>query len=770
MGDSSASIGPHSWHALIEEVKACSAENVEGSLPKWAVEIRQLWRNEDDQWVETVELLPQRSVDSTVKALFVGDLPPVPEGHVAFLSVVACEGHLSGRIWTDQLSDRAVRFVAGCVVLFGLASRSSIAAVQNSLEEMKGKLTVAVASYPLTIALLRVSSPELVTIDSGAYTIAGAIAVPSTDLRPREDDAEARAVLELLSRTPEQVEQTALLLREMGIIASLCACRIIRKAIASDEKLNLAECLKHTVDPFREELDEHSWGRVVADAVEKCEFYAHDQYLPIFDYSVESSTASEAFCRAYDELKPGSYIDDRRKTLMELWARFLPQDEAFGYCWRVCVARDHKGEYLFGTSVDSRIESLRRFMFEAAMRRHDRKSLEWREALVQFMRPVASLIELRRSRHRLDSGGLEEAAVRQQEAIDVVEKHPGLISLVVEGILDLGHEEWDVLDPVILGLGADCAVDWVEGYLESDHSDEPHYHARRLLAHLKGAVPCLPLSGASDRSMLGAVESLVSVSRSALGPRRSELWLGDRAVESLWAGAADAAAADFQQHYDSQYGQDEHEHVAVLAEALARRLNATNTMVAAWLSQGNCQKAFLNASVRRFPKTAPKDLPQEGGKRGVQADLAILLKVDIPGLALADRVTLIQAKKVAKASKGIWEPSCGINGTQLKKLLELSSCAHYVFFAHSELGPGAGFLPALLVRNVCQAQQSSRVPVPLVLRAAKSLSSFLVHDVIGLWTGDPRRDLVEMAESGAELGQGPRVVLTVQVSREREHE
>jgi hypothetical protein len=556
------------------------------------------------------------------------------------------------------------------------------------------------------------------------------------------------------------------LLRELHILDAGYACRVFSKFNEFGEKLQVRDLLDLVIRPFRDDLDDQNWGGVVADAVEKCTFCSSDEYLPIFEYGIESYTASRAFRRKCEDLKPGSFVDEWRQTFFNMWARFLPQDEAFEYCWRACFAEGHQQDFLLGESVDQRLDNLHQLVLRPMMEHHERGPFAWRGALIRFMRPVLSLVELHRGQRRRAPGWLDESAARQQEAIDVLEECPDLVPVVVTGMVDWGEDEWDVLDPIILGLPADRVIACLEQYASSHHPHTSHYHARRLLAHLEGAVSQVSPSGATDASMLGAVESLVAASRSAAGSRRSDLWLGNWTVENLWTAAADAATAEFQEYFDSQYGQDEHEHVAVLADALARHLNGTNAIVNAWLGRGDCQKALLRATVRRFPKTAPANLPQEGGRRGVQADLAILVKADMPGLAVADRVTLIQAKKIAKARNGVWESSCSVNLTQLRRLVKLSPCAHYVFFAHSELGPGPSILPAFLIQDVCQAQGSPKAPVPLILRASKSLSVFLIQDMIGLWTGDPRKGVLALAEGGDTSGHGARVVLEVRVSRE----
>jgi hypothetical protein len=290
------------------------------------------------------------------------------------------------------------------------------------------------------------------------------------------------------------------------------------------------------------------------------------------------------------------------------------------------------------------------------------------------------------------------------------------------------------------------------------------------LSHVRGDKPQpVPHGSGNDAGILGAVENLIAASRTHLPHDQSQIWLGDVAIESLWLGAMEAATKEFAAQFDSQFGQDEHEHVAVLADALARHLNATNATVNVWLDHRRAIPAFLNVSVRRFPKTAKKPLPQEGGRSGVQADLAILMTCEIPELAIADRVTLLQAKKIEKNRGGqTWQDVVKLNRQQLSRLIAISDDAHYLFMLHSELGRGPLILPSRMVSDVLGAQTSPAIPLPIILRASKPLSPFLLHDIIGLWTGDTSQKLIESIRQGMDEGQGPRILIEVTLKHRQE--
>ncbi len=253
---------------------------------------------------------------------------------------------------------------------------------------------------------------------------------------------------------------------------------------------------------------------------------------------------------------------------------------------------------------------------------------------------------------------------------------------------------------------------------------------------------------------------------------RARTWLGDVGIESLWFEALLKALSDFSDHLKSQYGHDEHEHVAVLADNISKCLNATNSKVSQWLRQKHSVPLFINASVRRFAKTAPDDFPQEGGTEGVQADMGFLMDCDVPGMMKARRVTLVQAKKLKLLKEpDRWDGGFNFKGkeeTQLRRLIKLSKQAHYLFFINPELGVPSLLLPAMTVRDSCGSTDSKSIGLPIVRSGGVPIPEFMLYGIIGLWTGDDNATLIELCERGVEIRQGPRVMIEVRITSERQ--
>jgi hypothetical protein len=141
---------------------------------------------------------------------------------------------------------------------------------------------------------------------------------------------------------------------------------------------------------------------------------------------------------------------------------------------------------------------------------------------------------------------------------------------------------------------------------------------------------------------------------------------------------------------------------------------------------------FINASVRRFAKTAAADFPQEGGTEGVQADIGFLMDCK------AKRITLVQAKKLKLLKEPQrWDGGFHFKGkeaTQLRRLIQLSRHAHYLFFISPTLGFSSLMLPAVTVRDSCESNANA-IDLAIVRNGGMPPPDFILYGIIGLWTG-----------------------------------
>jgi hypothetical protein len=133
---------------------------------------------------------------------------------------------------------------------------------------------------------------------------------------------------------------------------------------------------------------------------------------------------------------------------------------------------------------------------------------------------------------------------------------------------------------------------------------------------------------------------------------------------------------------------------------------------------------------------------------------------------LSEGVTFFQAKKISQGVESKkWEDSISIDQVQLERALNISEHFYYLFFLHSEIGKSPIVLPAKMVKDICKARDIRKIPIPLLLRSSREFPPFLLNDLIGLWIGDTSQNIITEVKKGCEVGQGPRILLEVHISR-----
>lgn len=718
---------------LLDEIRGAPSGQFNDISRQWNERLESLWRNPQEQWPALIQLLPLTDLDDHDSAEFKAFptylIPDnyIPKASDLYLCQLALASKLFELVWTDQLGSRSIAFVAGCINLAKIAAGTS-----PDKQEIQEKLEVGLSSYLLTIIGIGLHHPDLIVTDESGCRLADTLQLSDKLGFP------GRLRLEVSQRDVEVFVDSFNRERAWGL-----SRRIL--PFDTDVRKLLRSLLRGAAK------DLHNSG--CRELLKACSS----------DDAKISTDLSKTYLTWHGHSKNENF---------ELWARYVSIDDAFQFCWEIVrPAHGNRDSSVFGNEINARIKYLHELLtipeqWIKSVEPNAESQRSWRAAAVRVFSALGSLAELR-------WGASGELGVRQEEAIDALASYPELVPGTIRGILDQCQDHWDAFDPIILGLPSESSVPVLRDYV--DHSSlwtEARFHARRLLAHARGeAIVAGPEYGQGD--LLTAAEALIRSTRTRTSPITAQTWVGEASVEKLWHGAIESAQRRFDDYLATQFGQDEHEHCAVLADTLAQELNATNAAVQNWLRASGARPAFVRASVRRIPRRSRDKAPQEGGPPGLHADFALLLKCNVAGRCVAKRVTLIQAKKLAGPNRsGTWPAESSVSRKdklQLKGLLAVSECAHYLFILPRELGQTLGFLPALLVRDILAGRRTaSGVPVPTILQAAVSLSDFILFHVIGLWTGDDDGDLIARLESGENLLQGARVVIEVTVSQENE--
>jgi len=152
-------------------------------------------------------------------------------------------------------------------------------------------------------------------------------------------------------------------------------------------------------------------------------------------------------------------------------------------------------------------------------------------------------------------------------------------------------------------------------------------------------------------------------------------------------------------------------------------------------------------------------------------DIAFVVRIEVGGVCEFERATFVQCKKLeGEDVDGEWKPSFRINPKQLNDLICQTESSFYLYLVPAFIREECWIVPARLVRNLMEIGQRKTVLSRLYAnRAARSLAHWITFDLIGLWIGDERAELLKMAK-GDHPGRRPRfmVSITIRTGRKKQ--
>jgi hypothetical protein len=130
-------------------------------------------------------------------------------------------------------------------------------------------------------------------------------------------------------------------------------------------------------------------------------------------------------------------------------------------------------------------------------------------------------------------------------------------------------------------------------------------------------------------------------------------------------------------------------------------------------------------------------------------EVAFIIKVNVDGFIRTERVAVVQVVKLEQRGAGQWMPSFRLGREHLDALLLRTDAAFCLFLAPPIPRAECWMVPARLARGLTESHRSlSGVPRDGVQRVARSLSQWLVGELLGLWSGDERPEALARVEQG----------------------
>ena len=767
-------------------------ENIDqNKIEEWRTGFSQIYKNTSEQWEEITGdfLLPDSfdKFEDITTSQYLKTIPDYPISKLLFIEYIGID-KFDSYIWYGQLSKESMSLIYNCLFLLKTVEISTIPLVMGEKENFKNKVIGVLAKYPFSLAQIYMDEPEIIKIDESKCEICGLLSIESHKLKI-DSFQNRNTIYETLScffdNNKTETDHMAETLKKIFGNDSEYLCKLLVGAVNGISIKTLQKLVDKWLTCEKNILWKTEYEVLILNLKEGDCFFKDEKFRVLAcHYSFSSEKISEKFISEF-----GNFLDPNRleelandgEAFFPLWANFLPIKHGFEFFWKFLFAKtkSKKDSFIQLESLESRLNSalclIQKYQMNREMRHKDEASFEnhkkWKSWHDLFY-PFWSLIE---SQEAYSYGGgmsfFEEHWTRQNEAIQILEENPDLIESTVKGLLDHGSEHWHKFDPIILGLPKELTKTALESYVLEKVDHKKYYHAQRLLHHVEGELPDLLLFETPGQNfVLNTAETYFKLSRSGLAKGRSSIWLGDMAIESLWLGAIKNAMQEFSQDFDASFKEtDEHRFVHSLLESLKRNLMNTNKAVKEWIADYTKISGFINISYRELPSHAGKNAPL-GGEPGTGADFAVLMKCDIPELALSDRVTFIQVKKASKSDSGkIFLDLSSKEIKQMQTLLKTSEHSYYLFLFETNENKDHLILPARIVNDIVKAQNHKRkIPKPMILRTGESFDTFFLYDIIGLWIGDTDQEKIKiLREDEGERGKGPKYVLEITVSNKK---
>ncbi|WIG97848.1 hypothetical protein [Myxococcus sp. SDU36] len=352
--------------------------------------------------------------------------------------------------------------------------------------------------------------------------------------------------------------------------------------------------------------------------------------------------------------------------------------------------------------------------------------------------------------------GLDELAAWRQEVADRVGRKPVLRKAAIEFFLwcapDAASSEAEL---TVLALVRTATDRRQVKRLKEHPSSRVRLRVRTLQSWFQGppakgkpGAPVEPSRGSGPATLTEALRHLHVTRAVPLGGRT---WLRDRDLEELLLGALGRVEAAFSSRYPERFREDTEALAAELLNALSAELARVKADVAALMAQGQPSPFELSMTVRRREpapepvpvpvdgEAAPDAVPQPLATARPGVEVAFVLDVAVGDFLRTRRVVSVQVVKLEQRGEGQWLPAFRLGREHLDAQLLRTDAAFCLFLTPPFPRAECWVVPSRTVRALMESQRSlSGVPRDGVQRVARSLSHWLLGDLVGLWTGDER--------------------------------
>ena len=240
-------------------------------------------------------------------------------------------------------------------------------------------------------------------------------------------------------------------------------------------------------------------------------------------------------------------------------------------------------------------------------------------------------------------------------------------------------------------------------------------------------------------------------------------WIGDARIECLVEDALCEAAHQFGNEVRRMRASGEETHLAILFERLRAAFVRISERLAMLAAETNANDRLEIKLEHRIVGKA-----EEGGPgvkaNGFSTDVCLLFEAREDGRPFARRASFLQSKRIHVRRGALEVDYYRVDSEQLRDLAAQTMASFLLLLGPTCDQVAMPVIPArLFLEMVERGEPATQIAPATASRLGKSIGTWLLEDVIGLWTGDWDEAIVCKAEGGD--GRAPYLLVEIVANR-----
>jgi hypothetical protein len=280
--------------------------------------------------------------------------------------------------------------------------------------------------------------------------------------------------------------------------------------------------------------------------------------------------------------------------------------------------------------------------------------------------------------------------------------------------------------------------------------DQLRHHSDRLVRRRAAALLDLLASvpDVVEQELLKSASREGDQLRGGHGRRPTRTWIGDDRIELLIEQTVNEIARKYSKEISPTRSSGEETHVAILFDRISQGLQQVSSRLEELARQHDENEYLRIQLTHRIVGKAEEGGPGTDGVTRLSTDVCVLFTGRDREVLFAQRASLLQAKRITRDVNQSSD-RYNIDRSQLEDLSRQTSAGFLATLGPSYADVEIPIIPARLILEMIGRGEPSTVLYPgRAAELGKSIGTWLLEDVIGLWSGDWNSNVIDVAHGG----------------------